>query len=62
MAPTDLRGSAFGLLATVQPLGNLAASSIAGILWTLISPGAAFSYLTIWMILALIGLLITPQR
>lgn len=29
LAPTDLRGSAFGLLATVQSLGNLAASTVA---------------------------------
>ncbi|WP_405144364.1 MFS transporter [Sphaerisporangium sp. NBC_01403] len=62
LAPTELRGSAFGLLATVQSLGNLAASSIAGILWTLISPSTAFAYLTIWMILAFIGLLITARR
>lgn len=33
-APTDVRGSAFGLLAAAQAFGNLAASSIAGIVWT----------------------------
>jgi MFS family permease len=38
LAPTDLRGSAFGLLAAVQSFGNLAASAVAGALWTLISP------------------------
>lgn len=57
LAPADLRGSAFGLLATVQSLGNLAASAVAGLLWTAVSPAAAFSYLTAWMALALIGLL-----
>ncbi len=57
LAPTDLRGSAFGLLATVQSLGNLAASAIAGLLWTAVSPAAAFTYLTAWMILALAALL-----
>ncbi|WP_329553680.1 MFS transporter [Streptomyces sp. NBC_00696] len=56
LAPKDLRGSAFGMLATVQSLGNLAASGIAGILWTAVSPTAAFTYLTGWMVLALIGL------
>lgn len=57
LAPADLRGSAFGLLATVQSLGNLAASAIAGLLWTAVSPTAAFTYLSVWMGLALIGLL-----
>lgn len=62
LAPTGLRGSAFGPLATVQSLNNLAGSSIAGILWTLISPSAAFTYLPIWMILASVGLLITARH
>lgn len=62
LAPTDLRGSAFGLLATVQSLGNLAASTVAGILWTAVSPTAAFTYLTAWMLLALTGLLATARR
>lgn len=46
LAPTDLRGSAFGLLATVQSFGNIVASGIAGLLWTLVSPTVAFVYLT----------------
>ncbi|MFD8501277.1 MFS transporter [Streptomyces sp. NPDC059687] len=62
LAPTDLRGSAFGLLATVQSLGNLAASTVAGILWTALSPTLAFTYLAAWMILALVGLLFTTVR
>jgi MFS family permease len=53
LAPTHLRGSAFGLLATIQAAGNLAASAVAGILWTAISPTAAFGYLTAWMLIAL---------
>jgi len=44
-APTSLRGSAFGLLAVTQSAGNLAASAIAGILWTTIAPTAAFIFL-----------------
>jgi MFS family permease len=62
LAPKDLRGSAFGMLATVQSLGNLAASGIAGILWTVASPSVAFVYLTAWMLLALIGLTIAARR
>jgi len=55
LAPQRLRGSAFGMLATVQSLGNLAASSIAGLLWTLVSPAAAFTYAAALMVLALIA-------
>jgi MFS family permease len=57
LAPVELRGSAFGLLAAVQSFGNLAASAIAGLLWTLASPQVAFAYLITWMLLALVGLL-----
>jgi MFS family permease len=58
LAPEHLRGSAFGLLAAVQAVGNLAASLIAGVLWTAISPAAAFIYVAAWMALALTGLLL----
>ncbi|MFF5016685.1 MFS transporter [Streptomyces sp. NPDC001165] len=62
LAPKDLRGSAFGLLATVQSLGNLAASTVAGVLWSVFSPAVAFAYLAAWMLLALGGLLFTAAR
>ncbi|MET8326220.1 hypothetical protein [Streptomyces sp. NPDC005181] len=62
LAPKGLRGSAFGMLATVQSLGNLAASAVAGLLWSALSPTWAFAYLTGWMVLALIGLLISLRR
>lgn len=58
LAPDHLRGSAFGLLAAIQAVGNLAASAIAGVLWTAISPTAAFIYVATWMLLALAGLLL----
>lgn len=51
-----IRGSAFGLLAAVQSFGNLAASGIAGLIWTLASPEAALVYIAAWMLLALVGL------
>lgn len=51
-APEHIRGSAFGLLAGVQSLGNLAASAIAGVLWSALSPSWAFAYLAAWMLLA----------
>ncbi|WP_327258433.1 MFS transporter [Streptomyces sp. NBC_01240] len=62
LAPKDLRGSAFGMLATVQSLGNLAASTVAGALWTVVSPTAAYTYLAAWMVLALTGLLVAAGR
>ncbi len=62
LAPAHLRGSAFGLLATIQAAGNLAASAVAGVLWTVVSPAAAFGYLTAWMLLALAGLIPAARR
>jgi MFS family permease len=61
LAPTDERGSAFGLLATIQSIGNLAASTITGILWTTLNPTAAFTCLTAWMLLALTGLTLAAR-
>jgi len=55
LAPERIRGSAFGLLATVQSLGNFAASAVAGLLWTLVSPSAAFVYASVWMMLAVLA-------
>ncbi len=52
LAPEQLRGSAFGLLAAIQAAGNLAASAIAGVLWTAVSPDAAFIFLAVAMIVA----------
>lgn len=62
-APSDVRGSAFGVLAAVQAFGNLAASSVAGILWTTVSPAAAFSFaaaLTTAAVVAFIPVLRRP--
>ena len=61
-APEEIRGSAFGLLAGVQSLGNLAASAIAGILWTVLSPSWAFAYLAVWMLLAFALFACTARR
>jgi MFS family permease len=62
LAPVELRGSAFGLLAAVQSIGNLAASAIAGLLWTVVSPRVAFGYLVAWMGVSLVGLLTAARR
>jgi MFS family permease len=56
LAPSEVVGSAFGLLAAVQSFGNFAASAVAGGLWTLVSPRAAFTYLAAWMLVSLAAL------
>ena len=53
--PEPIRGSAFGLLAALQSLGNFAASAVAGFLWTVFSPTAAFLWLAFWMTVALVA-------
>jgi MFS family permease len=55
-APAEIRGSAFGVLATVQAFGNVAASLVAGLLYTVASPSVAFIYLAVWMLVALMAL------
>ena len=54
LAADEIRGSAFGLLAAIQSFGNLAASAIVGLLYTLASPSVAFGYASVVMIAALI--------
>lgn len=61
-APPGIRGSAFGLLATVQAIGNVAASAIAGLLYTVVSPTMAFAYLAVWMLIALVTLTWAARR
>jgi MFS family permease len=55
-APPDLLGSAFGALATIQSFANLAASVVAGALWTLVSPRAAFLYVAGWAAVSVVAL------
>ena len=52
LAPVKLRGRRSGRWPPVQSFGNLAASAIASLLWTLASPRVAFGYLVAWMLLA----------
>jgi MFS family permease len=57
LARSDIRGSAFGVLAAVQSFGNLAASGVAGLLWAAFSPRVAFIYVAAWMGIAIVGFL-----
>jgi len=56
LAPQELLGSAFGALATIQSFANLAASAVAGALWTLVSPRTAFLYLAGWAAVSVVAL------
>ena len=49
-------------LGGVQSLGNLAASGIAGVLYTVASPAAAFSYAAAAMAAALLVLILSGKR
>ena len=61
-APDRIRGSAFGLLAAIQSFGNLAASAVVGLLYTLASPELAFGYASLLMLAALATLALTFGR
>jgi len=45
----------------VQSLGNLAASTIAGVLWTAVSATAAFTYAGTWMLIAVLTFAMTNR-
>lgn len=59
-ATAALRGTAFGLLATVQAIGNLAAA-VASVMWAAIGPAAAFPSLAGWTLLAVAGLAVVAR-
>lgn len=51
------------MLGLTQALGDLGSTVIAGLLWSLVSPTVAFSYLTAWMIASLLASgLLRPER
>jgi MFS family permease len=58
LAGENLRGSSFGALAAIQSFGNVAASVIAGLLYTTVSPEAAFLFPATAMTLAAFSLLL----
>jgi MFS family permease len=51
--PDRLRGSGFGVLGAVQAFGDLGSSLAVGLIWSFISPTAAFLYAAAWMALSL---------
>ena len=49
MLPDRLQGNGFAVLGLVQSVGDLDATVVAGVLWSLVSPTVAFAYAAIWM-------------
>jgi MFS family permease len=64
LLPDRLRGSGFGVLGAVQAMGDLVATAVAGLLYTVASPAVAFGYTAAWMMAAVIasGMLRRPAR
>jgi MFS family permease len=44
LLPRELRGTGYGVLATINGLGDFISSIIVGLLWTTINPAAGFAY------------------
>ena len=55
LLPDRLRGSGFGVLGAVQAVGDLVATVVAGLLYTLASPAVAFAYAATWMVCAVLA-------
>jgi MFS family permease len=62
LARDDLRGSSFGALAAIQSFGNLIASAVVGVLYTTVSPTAAFLVPAVAMLVALLMLVTMRGR
>jgi MFS family permease len=60
--PDELRGNGYGLLGLVQSMGDLGASLVAGLIWALVSPTAAFGYAAAWMLAAVVAISLTRGR
>jgi MFS family permease len=44
IVPMEVRSTGFGVLASVNGIGDLISSAIVGVMWTVFSPSVAFSY------------------
>ena len=51
MVPSPSRGTAYGLMGTLNGVGDLVASALVGTLWTAVSPAVAFSCAGVLMLL-----------
>ena len=51
MITQKTRGTAYGVLGFVNGFGDLAASALTGMIWTAVSPAAAFTFAGLFMLL-----------
>jgi MFS family permease len=54
LLPEDVRGTGYGVLATVNGLGDFISSIVVGFLWTVFAPAIGFAYSTILSLLGAI--------
>jgi len=57
--PTETRGIGMGVLGTVNGIGDFGASVVVGVLWTAVSPVAAFGFAASLMLLGAVFLMRT---
>src|ERR1700739_889512 len=63
LLPDRLRGSGFGVLGAVQATGDVVATIVAGVLYTVASPTVALRYSAAWMAIAIIASgMLRPSR
>jgi len=55
LLPDRLRGTGFGVLGAVQAMGDVVATVVAGVLYTLVSPAVAFGYAAAWMAVTVVA-------
>ncbi|OBA59876.1 MFS transporter [Mycobacterium sp. 1100029.7] len=55
LLPDRLRGTGFGVLGAVQAAGDVIATVVAGVLYTVASPAIAFGYAAVWMVFAVVA-------
>lgn len=60
--PDRLRGSGFGVVGAIQAIGNIVGTVVAGILYTTVSPVAAFVYAAAWMLLSVAASVLFTHR
>jgi MFS family permease len=60
--PTEYRGTAYGVLGSVNGIGDFVASSLVGILWAVVTPVAGFAAATVLMGLGALAIAGTRPR
>lgn len=62
LAPGHQRGSASGLLAGIQSMGDFVASAVIGIVWTFAGPSVAFGVAVVAMLASLSSIVTLRDR